>query len=328
VNPAYLLDLAYDPIFAFGLDDGRITLWNRASEELYGWTADEAIGRQPDELLNTVHESSRDAIFEQLFRDGRWQGHLVQTRRDGTRMMVEARWALVADDAGGVILEINRDVTAAHALAESARRLDRAKAEFIESVAHQLRTPVTVINGYLELIREGRLEAGPAQIQAALATISRSAHELSDLVERIVAAARIESSPGDVHIQHCNFTEIVAAAGAESEARAPGARVAVTAPPSLVVAADPVKLRAVVRNLLATVLDAAADGLVECRLEANSGAARLTIEHPASPGGPPVVISDVTLQLAAHLARLQGAELAWRISDGSSQLQLAVPLAA
>ena len=58
-------------------------------------------------------------------KSGVWEGQLVHTRRDGQEVIVDSRWALDAAGSEGVVLEINRDVTAHLAAEESARRRER-----------------------------------------------------------------------------------------------------------------------------------------------------------------------------------------------------------
>jgi PAS domain S-box-containing protein len=109
---AELLDLAHDAIFVRDLDR-RVTYWNRGAEQLSGWTKAQALGRPTRQLLHTQFPKPLEDIEEEVFRAGRWEGELVQTRQDGTRLVVASRWALQWDAHGQpkAILEINRDVT-------------------------------------------------------------------------------------------------------------------------------------------------------------------------------------------------------------------------
>jgi PAS domain S-box-containing protein len=109
---AALLDLAHDAIFVRDLDR-RVTYWNRGAEQLYGRSKAQALGRTTQQLLHTEFPIPLRDIEEEVFRAGRWEGELVQTRQDGTALVVASRWALQRDARGQpkAILEINRDVT-------------------------------------------------------------------------------------------------------------------------------------------------------------------------------------------------------------------------
>jgi PAS domain S-box-containing protein len=113
---ARLLDLAYDAIFAIEVESHRITYWNAGAERMYGYSASEALGQVSGELLQTRVPSGRDLAYGEVTRTGSWEGTLVQTRKDGSTLYVDARWA--SDREAGIILEVNRDVTAHQHAAE------------------------------------------------------------------------------------------------------------------------------------------------------------------------------------------------------------------
>ncbi|MDB5921129.1 MAG: Histidine kinase [Betaproteobacteria bacterium] len=110
---ANLLDLIHDAFFVRSMG-GVIHYWNRAAEELYGWTADEAVGRVSHELLKTVFPAPLAQIEAELLRAGRWEGELVHTRKDGSEVTVASRWSLQRDERAlpTAIVETNNDITA------------------------------------------------------------------------------------------------------------------------------------------------------------------------------------------------------------------------
>lgn len=117
------LDGANDAIFVCGSDD-RITYWNKGAERLYGWTRAEAMGKSPHVLLRTDFPVPFAEIARQR-QQGGWQGELVHTRRDGSRVTVASRWTplkAVHNHLEGW-LEINRDITD-RKVAEAARELN------------------------------------------------------------------------------------------------------------------------------------------------------------------------------------------------------------
>ncbi|HKR99013.1 MAG TPA: PAS domain S-box protein, partial [Candidatus Dormibacteraeota bacterium] len=67
-----LLDLAYDAIFTWDIRSRSIKFWNRAAEDIYGYTAAEAVGRDPQELLRTETSIPRDEVMAHLHSFGRW----------------------------------------------------------------------------------------------------------------------------------------------------------------------------------------------------------------------------------------------------------------
>jgi len=109
---AALLDLTHDTIFVRDVND-VITYWNRGAEELYGWKRNEAIGEKSHDLNQTVFPAPLEDITADLIRTGRWEGELIHTRRDGTKVVSASRWSLQRDGQGrpAATLETNNNIT-------------------------------------------------------------------------------------------------------------------------------------------------------------------------------------------------------------------------
>ncbi len=109
---AELVELAHDSIFIRDLS-GVINYWNRGAAQTYGWRKDEALGRVSYDLLKTEFPAPLKEIEQQILSRESWEGELIQTSRDGGRVVLESRWGLVRDGTGNpkAILEINHDVT-------------------------------------------------------------------------------------------------------------------------------------------------------------------------------------------------------------------------
>ena len=120
---ARLLDLTRDPVLVRDMNDA-ITYWNRGAEELYGWKSEEAVGKVAHQLLQTVFSAPLEQIKETLVRAGRWEGELLHTKRDGTRVSVPSRWSLQRDDGGRPIgtLETDNDITERKRAEDALRR--------------------------------------------------------------------------------------------------------------------------------------------------------------------------------------------------------------
>lgn len=119
----HLVDLSHDPIFVWDYDGGIVD-WNRGSEELYGYTRAEALGKQKELLLGTVVPGSSFAeVKKKLLQDGSWSGELRQHAKDGKELIVESRLQLESFSGRRLVLESTRDATAQRTFEQRQRLL-------------------------------------------------------------------------------------------------------------------------------------------------------------------------------------------------------------
>jgi PAS domain S-box-containing protein len=203
---ASLLNLTHDSIFVRDMSD-MITYWNRGAEELYGWTAEQAIEKRSHDLLHTVFPALFDDINSELLRTGRWEGELKHTKADGSEVVVASRWSLRRDDqerpAG--VLETNNDITERKRREEEIRSLNqellRRSTEleatnkeleaFAYSVSHDLRAPLRHIAGYAEMLQKNASSVLSDKSQRYMTVILESAKRMGNLIDDLLAFSRM-----------------------------------------------------------------------------------------------------------------------------------------
>ena len=109
---AALLAIAHDAILVRDLED-RICFWNQGAQRLYGWTAEEALGRKISEFLYRSIPEVLEKAREELIQNGEWRGELPQITKDGKEIAVDSHWTLVRDEKGNPksVLKVNSDIT-------------------------------------------------------------------------------------------------------------------------------------------------------------------------------------------------------------------------
>ena len=202
---ARLLDQTHDSII-FRQLDGRITYWNRGAQELYGWSADEAIGKSSHELLRAIFPAPLQDIDQELLRMGVWEGELEHTRSDGAKVIVASRWSLSRDDAGQpIVMETNNDITERkrregevrklnQELAQRAAELDASNKElesFAYSVSHDLRAPLRHMAAYSELLQKQAPRRSMTRAAGTCKTILDASKRMGNLIDDLLAFSRI-----------------------------------------------------------------------------------------------------------------------------------------
>jgi PAS domain S-box-containing protein/diguanylate cyclase (GGDEF)-like protein len=127
---ARILDSVGQAVIVCGLD-ARIQHWNRAAEEIYGWSAEEVLGADVREITTYEDQAEHiDEISDALVRGESWTGDFWSRRRDGTRFPVLVTDTPIFDDRGQLIaiVGISSDITERVA-AEAAREADRQRLE-------------------------------------------------------------------------------------------------------------------------------------------------------------------------------------------------------
>ena len=132
---ANLLNLTHDAILVRDMK-GIVNYWNRGAEELYGWLAEQAVGRVSYELLKTLFPVALEQIEEEVIGTGRWEGELVQTTKDGNQVVVASRWSLQRDESGApvAVLVTNNDITKRKRAEEVARRSEKELRDFVDAI--------------------------------------------------------------------------------------------------------------------------------------------------------------------------------------------------
>ncbi|HZP60046.1 MAG TPA: ATP-binding protein, partial [Opitutaceae bacterium] len=242
---------------------GRISTWTKAAEHIYGYSADEIVGRDMA-LLFPRDECEANVPAKKLEtarKTGSVSGDGWRVRKDGSRFWATGIVSALYDDRGGLYgyVKVTRDNTekkkaeeAVEKAKEAAEAATEAKNQFLANVAHELRTPPAAVYLQATLLEKEGLNS-PERLREGLAVIKRSAEEQKKLIEDLVDTARI--SAGKLRLEMKTFALDEVARGAVDtitpEAKYKGVTVEHTISPSVGrVRADPHRLHQILRNLL------------------------------------------------------------------------------
>ena len=126
---AEIIDIAEDAIIVQDMK-GRITFWNNGARGRYGFTSEEALGKNVSRLLKTKFPEKVENIRKKILFKGKWDGEITQKTKSGRELVVFSKWKLRRDEKGRpvAILEINNDITerkrAERSLEESKKELE------------------------------------------------------------------------------------------------------------------------------------------------------------------------------------------------------------
>ncbi|HEY3357160.1 MAG TPA: ATP-binding protein [Polyangia bacterium] len=141
-------------------------------------------------------------------------------------------------------------------------RLNRLKSEFISIAAHEFRTPMTSIVGYLDLISQGRLGPIPEAMRRPMASLSRNSQRLKHLIDDMLDVSRLDAGRMVLHRAPRDLRELVRSAVAELEtfAQAKEHHIETDLAEVPLIEVDGEKIHQVISNLLANAIKYTPEG--------------------------------------------------------------------
>ncbi|MGP8070852.1 MAG: PAS domain S-box protein [Candidatus Bathyarchaeia archaeon] len=118
-----------------------IRSWNRVAEEMYGWKADEVLGRSSAELLRTEYRGiSRAKAIQELVETGQFHRECVQSRKDGTRINADVGTVTLRGGGGEIIgyVSVNRDITERKRMGEALRESEEKYRAMVENLPNMI----------------------------------------------------------------------------------------------------------------------------------------------------------------------------------------------
>lgn len=265
-----LLDLTHDAIVVHDMND-RITFWNQGAEELYGWSAKQAIGQSIHELTQTNASISLDDIRREVLRVGQWQGELQRVRKDGETVMISSRWALWRDRSGRplAILATNNDITDRKHMEAELRRSTAELAhatrvtmlgEMAASIAHEVTQPLAalVTAGDAALRWLHRPAPDLSEAEMSIQQMIRDAQRAAAVIRRIRQLACKRAQDETVLDLNAVVRESLELLRGELDSQRVEVKTEYAEPPPLV-RGDRVQLQQVIINLLLNGIQAMAD---------------------------------------------------------------------
>jgi two-component system sensor kinase FixL len=134
--------------------DGTILFWSKGSEELYGWTKEEAMGRSCHDLLCSQSDVPLADLDMALLRRSHWEGEITHRKRDGRLITVASHWALRRDENGEpqTVTEVNNDITEQKRAERELLRMNEDLRHFGYAASHDLQEPLRMVVSYTQLL--------------------------------------------------------------------------------------------------------------------------------------------------------------------------------
>ncbi|HEY9798766.1 MAG TPA: ATP-binding protein [Leptolyngbyaceae cyanobacterium] len=168
----------------------KITFWNKGAERLYGWKAEDILGKDIAELLYQQNSSQLEIALSTVIRQGEWEGELHQLRKNGEELIVVSRWVLLRDKQAQPksIVIVNR-LTPKQPLPAQLLRSQRLESigTLASGIAHDLNNILSPILMAVQLLQ---MKTHDLQMQKVLNTLESNVKRGANLLKQVLSFAR------------------------------------------------------------------------------------------------------------------------------------------
>lgn len=324
---ASIVEYSDDAIISKDLD-GLISSWNRGAERIFGYEADEVIGKPATILMPPDRYNEETAILARI-RTGRSVEHYetVRRRKDGTLIDISLSISPIRNEHGEIVgaSNISRDITEEKRAREERARLlereqqareeaeaaNRLKDEFLATLSHELRNPLNVVIGYSEILRRSE-DAGNGFVGRAAEVIRRNAMAQSQLVSDLLDLSRLQMGKLTINQQPVSLLTIITDALETVKTETEGKNISlklVASQDPFMVDGDPVRIGQIAWNLLNNAVKfTAAGGEITISLRAEGDGVQFAVEDTGQGIAPEFLphVFEIFRQGDASSSRRQG----------------------
>ncbi len=275
---AQLLEAVGEAVIATD-SNGVVQYVNPAAERLYGWPANEVLGRPVLEVAGPEMTRDRaEAILDQVRSGQTWVGELQVPRHDGTTFpMLVSSAPYFADDGGlAGLIAVATDVSELRETIDKLARSEEIRIAFLRATSHELRTPLTAIFGLTETLQEYGHQIEPKMRADLVDRLVVNAGRLDRLITDLLDVDRLASGMVTANCQQHDVRDLVLRVLAEVD---DGGRHLETDLALVSAHVDAPKVERVVANLVWNALrHCPVGGTVKVTLERTGGSLLLRVE--------------------------------------------------
>ena len=240
-----IIQSSYDAIITKTLD-GIVSSWNEAAERMFGFTADEMIGQSIYSLISSDYYEEEESILSRL-KNGERLEHFETKRlkKDGNLLDISLTISPIRNKKGEIIgiSKIARDIT-------EQKMAEARKNDFITLASHELKTPLTTIKSYIQLLlSKARIEKDDFRVDA-LSRVDKQITKMSILIHNFLNNARLLEGKFELLMERFNTHELLTEVVEDARVLSPSHVFVMKDCEHIDVIADRMKIGHVMENLI------------------------------------------------------------------------------
>ncbi len=262
---AAIINSSDDAIISKNLNS-IITSWNASAERIFGYTAAEIVGCSILQIIPADRHEEEPKILAQL-KSGIRVDHFEtrRLRKDGTLIDVSLTISPIKDHLGNVIglSKIARDIT-------YKKLEEKRKNEFVGFLSHELKTPLTSLNSYIQVALQSANKTGNDFIMRALSRAELQTRKMANIITDFLSLPRFENGDMKMEIQTFNIVHLIKETIQDAQIISTKHEINYLGNETIFVHADPEKIGLVLNNLLSNAQKYSPDGgciTVDCSVQ-------------------------------------------------------------
>jgi two-component system sensor histidine kinase VicK len=230
--------------------EGVITSWNESATRTFGYAAEEMIG---EPILKLIPEDRRDEeqlILSRLRRGERVE-HFETKRLSKTGELLDVSLTISpVKDAGGNIIGVSK---IARDIGEK-KQEEMRKNDFIAMVSHELKTPLTSMTTYIQVLLANAKKNGDSFTISALTRANVQARKMTVMIQDFLSLARLEDGKISVNIEPFDLHPVIEETAIDAQYLSSNHQVVVRDCNDIILLADKDKIGQVLMNLLSNAI--------------------------------------------------------------------------
>jgi PAS domain S-box-containing protein len=202
---ANLLDIVSDAVFSINTEFS-IQSWNKGAEEMYGWKEKEVMGKNATKVLKSILTNglNRNNAVENLKNYGEWRGEVIHHRKNGSPIYVLVSTNTIRNSQGEITgyVSVCRDIT-------SRKMVEKQKDEFLGIASHELKTPITSLKAYTQLLERMFKKNEDMKSAELLEKMDNQLNKVTSLIGDLLDVTRIESGKLKLKEEYYDFNELI-----------------------------------------------------------------------------------------------------------------------
>jgi len=248
---ANILQNVRDSIIVTDLQ-GTISYWNAGATQIFGYQPEEMLGKTPALLYPDINQQQFTTDLQNILAGNDYVDVWKGRTKNGRIVWVDIKTTPLYDEQGNVsgFIGVSRDITQSKLAQEQVQEFETRKDEFLALLSHELKTPITSLKGFTQILQRRFKEHEDEQTLHFLARMDKQLGKLGILINDLLEISKMQSEILPLHYENFDLNGVIQEIVENLQATTLTHRIIVESTPAVLVHADRDRIGQVLINLL------------------------------------------------------------------------------